>query len=65
MRIYDHWEGDFRAATDAMDQMLEEASKNNNKEAFVSKMLAKSEELGSRPCRPRTCDTLILQKTLR
>jgi len=45
------------AAAERFDKMLEE--KPQNEETDVSKMLADGEGLGSRPCRSRTCDTLI------
>lgn len=34
LKIYDHWEGTFRAPADAMDQILEKASQKQNGEAF-------------------------------
>jgi len=64
LKIYDHWEGDFRAPADAMDQMLEKASKNNNKGAFVRNSLEEGEGVECRPCRSRTCDTLIKSQVL-
>jgi len=36
-----------------------EVDSNENSDANVSKMLANSEDLASRPYRSRTCDTLI------
>ncbi len=59
LKIYDHWEGDFRAAANTMDKMLEKASKNNNGGAFVRKPLEEREGVECRPYRSRTCDTLI------
>ncbi len=59
LKIYDHWEGELRAPADAMDQMLEKVSKNNNKEAFVRNTLEEGEGVECRPYRSRTCDTLI------
>ena len=45
------------AAAQRFDQMLEE--KPQNKEVDVSKALAEDMEVERRPCRSRTCDTLI------
>jgi len=59
LKIYDHWEGDLRAPADAMDQMLEKVSQNKNGGAFVRKTLEEGEGVERRPCRSRTCDTLI------
>ena len=59
LKIYDHWEGELREPADAMDQILEKLSVNQNKKALVRNPL---EELGGSECRPyrsRTCDTLI------
>ena len=59
LKIYDHWEGAFRAPADAMDQILEKASQKQNGGAFVRKTLEEGEGVECRPCRSRTCDTLI------
>ena len=59
LKIYDHWEGAFRAPADAMDQILEKASQKQNGEAFVRKTLEEGEGVECRPYRSRTCDTLI------
>ena len=32
LKIYDHWEGEFRATADAIDEMLERASRENRME---------------------------------
>jgi len=64
LKIYDHWEGELRAPADAMDQMLEKLSKNNNKEAFVRNTLEEGEGVECRPYRSRTCDTLIKSQVL-
>jgi hypothetical protein len=58
-KIYDHWEGEFRAPAEAMDQLLEKASQNQNGEAFVRKTLEEGEGIECRPYRSRTCNTLI------
>ena len=47
-----------------MSQNGFEVDDNENSEGNVSKMLAKDEELGSRPYRSRTCDTLIKSQVL-
>ena len=39
LKIYDHWEGEFRAPADTMDQILEKASQNDNEGAFVRNSL--------------------------
>ncbi len=41
-----------------------DAGENENSEQFVSKMLAKNEDLRCRPYRSRTCDTLIKSQVL-
>jgi hypothetical protein len=46
------------AAAEKFD-MIFNVDDNKNSESNVSKMLAKKEELASRPYRSRTCDTLI------
>ncbi len=45
LQIYDHWDGEFRAPADAMDQMLEKASQNNNEGAFVRNSLEEGDGL--------------------
>jgi len=57
--IYSHvLPGLQEAAAEKFDRIFEtENSENLN--TNVSKMLATSEDLASRPCRSRTCDTLI------
>jgi len=47
------------AAAERFDSLLEEKGVDKNDSANVSKMLATEEDLDSRPCRSRTCDTLI------
>jgi len=64
LKIYDHWEGDLRAPADTMDQILEKASNRNNKGAFVRNSLEEGEGIECRPCRNRTCDTLIKSQVL-
>jgi len=59
LKIYDHWEGEFRAPADAMDQILEKSSQKQNKGAFVRNSLEEGEGVECRPYRSRTCDTLI------
>ena len=49
------------AAAEKFDSIFEVENKENY-DPLVSKMLAKSGELGSRPYRYRTCDTLIKSK---
>jgi len=43
LKIYDHWEGELRAPADAMDQMLEKLSGNQNEGAFVRNTLEEGE----------------------
>jgi len=64
LKIYDHWEGEFRAPADIMDQMLERASQNQNGGAFVRNTLEEGEGVERRPCRNRTCDTLIKSQSI-
>jgi len=64
LKIYDHWEGEFRAPAEAMDQILEKASQNQNGGAFVRKALEEGEGVECRPYRVRTCDTLIKSQVL-
>jgi len=64
LKIYDHWEGAFRAPADAMDQILEKASQKQNGVAFVRKTLEEGEGVECRPCRSRTCDHLIKSQVL-
>ena len=64
LKIYDHWEGELRAPADAMDQMLEKLSGNQNEGAFVRNTLEEGEGVECRPYRSRTCDTLIKSQVL-
>ena len=59
LTIYDHWEGEAQAPAKVIDKMLEEVAKKQNKEAFVRISLEEGEGIERRPCRSRTCDTLI------
>jgi len=59
LTIYNHWEGELRAAADTMDLMLEKISQHENKEAFVRNPLEDHKGIESRPYRSRICDTLI------
>ena len=59
MKIYNHWEGEFRAPADMMDKMLEKASQKQNGGASVRNSLEEGEGVETRPYRSRTCDTLI------
>ena len=57
--IYSHvLPGMQEAAAEKFDGIFEWDA-NENSDTSVSKMLATSEDLASRPCRSRTCDTLI------
>ena len=57
--IYSHvLPGMQEAAAEKFDRIFE-GDANENSDPSVSKMLATSEDLASRPCRSRTCDTLI------
>jgi hypothetical protein len=57
--IYSHvLPGLQEAAAEKFDSIFE-VDNNENSEPNVSKMLADSEDLASRPYRSRTCDTLI------
>ena len=60
LTIYDHWEGESRAAADTFDTILENISKQRD----VRKMLENEEGIESRPYRSRTCDTLIKSQVL-
>ena len=46
------------AAVEKFDSIFD-TGLTENSDANFSKMLANSEDLASRPCRSRTCDTLI------
>jgi len=59
LTIYDHWEGELRAAADTMDLMLEKISHDENEETSVRNPLEDGEGVECRPYRSRTCDTLI------
>ncbi len=65
LKIYDHWEGELRAPADAIDQMLENLSGNQNEKAFVRKTLEEGEGVECRPYRSRTCDTLIKSQVVK
>jgi len=57
--IYSHvLPGLQEAAAEKFDRIFE-GDANENSDPSVSKMLANTEDLASRPCRSRTCDTLI------
>jgi len=59
MDTYSHvLPGMQEAAAEKFDSIFE-LDDNENSDPNVSKMLASSEEVESRPCRSRTCDTLI------
>ena len=58
LTLYDHWEGESRAAADTFDTILENISKQRD----VRKMLEEGDGGERRPCRSRTCDTLIKSK---
>jgi len=62
--IYSHvLPGLQEEAADKFDSIFEVCNDNNkNSDPNVSKMLAKKEDLRSRPYRSRTCDTLIKSK---
>ncbi len=64
--IYSHvLPGLQEEAADKFDSIFEVDNDNNkNSDPNVSKMLAKKEELASRPYRSRTCDTLIKSQVL-
>ncbi|MFC2063072.1 tyrosine-type recombinase/integrase [Chloroflexota bacterium] len=47
------------AAAERFDKVVEEVVTKGNKEGNVCKMFADGKEVESRPCRSRTCDTLI------
>jgi len=64
LTIYNHWDGELRAAADAMDLMLEKTSQDENEEAFVRNTLEDNQGVETRPCRARTCDTLIKSQVL-
>ena len=64
LTVYDHWEGEVRAPADVIDQMLERQSQNQNGGAFVRNSLEEGEVTERRPCRSRTCDTLIKSQVL-
>ena len=64
LKIYDHWEGELRAPADAMDNMLEKVSRNQNEEAFVRKTLEEGEGVEREPCGSRTHDHLIKSQVL-
>jgi hypothetical protein len=64
LTIYDHWEGELRAAADTMDSMLEKVSRAENDGNPVRNPLEESDGVECRPCRSRTCDTLIKSQVL-
>ena len=58
--IYSHvLPGLQEAAAERFDTLLEEKTVDKNETIDVSKMLAEDKEVNGRPCRARTCDTLI------
>jgi integrase len=62
--IYSHvLPGLQEAAAEKFDRIFE-VDDNENSDANVSKMLAKSDDLAGRPYRARTCDTLIKSQVL-
>ncbi|MBU2607895.1 MAG: site-specific integrase [Chloroflexi bacterium] len=56
LTIYNHWEGELRAAADTMDLMLEKEFHNEGEKSFVRNPLEKGNGGECRPCRSRTCD---------
>lgn len=62
--IYNHFEGEFRASADAMDKILEKASKRQKDKAFVRRPLEEGEGIESEPCWNRTSDHLIKSQML-
>jgi integrase len=52
------------AAAERFDKMLETSMPGTESRRDVSKMLVEGEETDSRPCRARTCDTLIKSQVL-
>jgi len=63
--IYSHvLPGLQEAAAEKFDRIFE-VDANENSDPNVSKMLAKDGELRSRPCRSRTCDTLIKSQVVK
>ena len=60
LTIYDHWEGESRVAADTIDTILENISRQRD----VREMLEGEEGIERRPCRSRTCDTLIKSQVL-
>ena len=64
LTIYDHWEGELRAAADTMDSMLEKISRVEKDENPVRNSLEEGGEGECRPYRSRTCDTLIKSQVL-
>jgi len=62
--IYSHvLPGLQEAAAEKFDKIFE-ADSNENSDANVSKMLANGDGIECRPCRSRTCDTLIKSQVL-
>jgi hypothetical protein len=62
--IYSHvLPGLQEAAAEKFDEIFK-LDDNENSDANVSKMLANSDDLGGRPYRARTCDTLIKSQVL-
>lgn len=51
LTIYDHWEGELRAAADTMDSMLEKVSRPEKDENPVRTSLEHDRDLSGRPCR--------------
>jgi len=52
------------AAAERFDRVMETSLEGEKSDGDVSKMLAKGHELNGRPCRNRTCDTLIKSQVL-
>ena len=62
--IYSHvLPGLQEAAAEKFDRIFE-ADENENSDADVSKMLADGDGVECRPCRSRTCDTLIKSQSI-
>jgi hypothetical protein len=58
-RIYDHFEGEFRAPAIAMDNILGKVAQNNKQGAFVRKSLEEGKGTETEPSEDRTRDHLI------
>jgi len=64
LTIYNHWEGELRATADTMDLMLEKSAQNPDEGNLVRNSLEEGDGVERRPCRSRTCDTLIKSQVL-